>query len=299
VKTRTREVRRDGRAPTLFDAPASPVFFSADVARLLGVGVRRVRDLARAGLCRPGRRGRRYLFAFQDIILLRAAHGLIGQRVPTRKVRQALGHLRRQIDPARPLSAVRIFADGRQVIVRDGRTAWEPDTGQMMLQFDVGELARAAGVVVPVTRHAKRDRGKQKRQSASVLFERALRLEEEDPKAARHTYQLALELDPEMSDAYVNLGRLLHEEGEVREAMALYRHALHQNPNDPVAHYNLALALEDEGDGRSAATQYRKALEADPEFADAHFNLGRLLEKLGQRKQAIEHLIAYKQLTEE
>lgn len=300
MKTRTREARTRDRTPTLFDVPASPVFFTADVARLLGVGARRVRDLARAELCKPGRKGRRYLFSFQDIVLLRAAHGLIGQRVPTRKVRQALGHLRRQIDPTRPLSAVRIFADGRQVIVRDGRAAWEPDTGQMMLQFEVGDLARAAGVVVPVSaRHAKRDRRKQKRQSASVLFERALHLEENDPKAARETYQLAIELDPDMSDAYVNLGRLLHEAGEVREAMTHYRQALRQNPRDPVAHYNLALAFEDQGDTRTAAAEYRKALEADVDFADAHFNLGRLLEKLGQRKQAIEHLLIYRKLTEE
>jgi tetratricopeptide (TPR) repeat protein len=301
VKSRTREAKaRDRRTPTLFDAAAPPVFHTADVARLLGVTPRRVRAMARAELCHPGRTtGRRYLFSFQDIVLLRAAHGLVGQRVPTRRVRQALRHLRRQLDPSRPLSAVRIFADGRQVVVRDGRSAWEPDTGQMMLLFDVADLARAAGVVVPVAaRHAKEHHSR-KRESADVLFERALQLEDRDPRAARETYRLALELDPHLSDAYINLGRLMHEEGQVKEATELYRRALKRVPDDPVALYNLALALEDQGDARGALTHYHRAIDADPAFADAHFNLGRLLERLGKRKQAVEHLLQYKRLTEE
>ena len=301
MKRRGREAKtRDRETPSLFEAPAPPVFYTTDVAKLLNVSPRRVRDMVHAGLCHAARRRRRYLFSFQDIVLLRTAHGLIGQRVPTRRVRKAMGQLRRQLDPTRPLSAVRVFADGRQVVVRDGGAAWEPDTGQMMLLFDVGELARAAGVVVPVAaRRSRKDRHSQKRQSAGVLFERALRLEDGNTKAAMEAYQLALELDPGMSDACVNLGRLLHEGGRVREAMALYRRALHQAPGDPVAHYNLALALEDQGDSRAALAHYHHAIESDPEFADAHFNIGRLLERMGQRQQAIEHLVAYKKLTEE
>lgn len=298
MRTRSRAANeRERRAPSLFDAPVPPVFYSADVARLLGVSPRRVRDMARAELCRATRRGQRYLFSFQDIVLLRAARGLIDQRVPTRRVRLALGHLRRQLAPGRPLSAVRIFADGRQVVVRDGQRAWEPDTGQMMLLFDVGDLARAAGVVVPVS--ARHSKGRRRRgQSAEVLFERALHLEEKDPKAAQRAYQLALEIDPDLSDAYVNLGRLLHEEGQVNEAMKLYRHALARARQDPVAHYNLGLALEDDGDIPEAIRHYESALRVDPEFADAHFNLGRLLERTGKRTEAMEHLVAYKKLTE-
>lgn len=273
------------------------MFHTADVARLLGLSPRRVRDMARAELCRATRHGHRYLFSFQDIVLLRAARGLIEQRVPTRRVRLAIGHLRRQLAPGRPLSAVRIFADGRQVVVRDGQRAWEPDTGQMMLLFDVGDLARAAGVVVPVSaRHAteRRRRG----QSADVLFERALHLEEDDPAAARRNYQLALEIDPDHSDAWVNLGRLLHEEGDLETAVAHYGRALARRPGDPVAHYNLALALEDREDFGGAITHYRAALETDPDFADAHFNLGRLLERSGNRREAMAHLVAYEKLTE-
>lgn len=296
MKTRQAKAR-ERRTPTLFDAAVPPVFHTGDVARLLGLTPRRIRAMVRADLCRPGRRGRRFRYSFQDIVLLRAASSLIAKRVPTTRVRQALRSLRGQLDPSRPLSAVRIFADGRQVVVRDGRRAWEPDTGQMMLLFDVGDLARAAGVVVPVAaRRRKRERGQG--QSAAVLFERALHLEDTDPRAARETYQLALELDPSMSDAYVNLGRLCHEEGAVAEASELYRQALRHVPDDPVAHYNLALALEDASDAAGAVRHYHHAIEADPKFADAHFNLARLLERAGKRQQALEHMLQYHRLTE-
>jgi tetratricopeptide (TPR) repeat protein len=192
---------------------------------------------------------------------------------------------------------VRIFADGRQVVVRDGASAWEPDTGQMMLLFDVGELARAAGVVVPMSARRSR-RSRARGASATALFERALRLEDKDRKGACDAYQLALELDPSLSDAWVNLGRLVHEDGRVAEATSHYRRALQVAPSDPVAHYNLALALEDQGDIPGAVRQYREALRSDAGFADAHFNLGRLLDRLGQRSQAVQHLVAYKQLTD-
>jgi hypothetical protein len=44
-----------------------PVFYAADVAKRLGVTARRVRDRARAELCRAGHRGHRWLFSFQGI----------------------------------------------------------------------------------------------------------------------------------------------------------------------------------------------------------------------------------------
>src|SRR6266404_1374152 len=258
-----RSRRRDSRATLVKGAQAATwlnrgrgeTFGAADVARILGVPVSRVYAMTRAELCQPARHGRAFEFSFQDLVLLRAAHDLIQKKVPTRRVRQALRELSRHLAPGRPLSAVRICADGRQVVVRDGRTAWEPDSGQMVLQFDLRKLARDAGVIAPtaarrpVTIARKPDR----RRAAFVWFDQALALEQDDPGAARAAYLQALEINPLMSDAYINLGRLMHEAGDRREAMRLYRLALEQAPDDPVAHYNVALVLEDDQDPNGAA----------------------------------------------
>jgi tetratricopeptide (TPR) repeat protein len=273
---------------------------TADVARILRVPAVRVRALVRAGLCQPGRRGRAYDFSFQDLVLLRAAHGLLRAEVPLRRVKRALRELSRQLPPDRPLSGVRICADGRSVVVREGRSAWQPDSGQAVFTFDVSELARKTGVIVkvPARRRATDAAVPDHTKVASGWFDRALALEQVDVAAAATAYRRALEIDPDLGDAYINLGRLVHEGGDPAEAMRLYQEALKRVPDDPVAHYDLALALEDQQDSAAATAHYHRALELDPDFADAHFNLGRLLDQLGQRGQALRHLLAYKRLTE-
>jgi hypothetical protein len=100
----------------------------------------RVRELVRAGLCAPSRHGKRYAFSFQDVVVLRAAQGLLENRVPLSRVRRALSTLAEELPRDRPLSGLRIYADGRQVVARDGAAAWHPETGQTVLNFEVDEL---------------------------------------------------------------------------------------------------------------------------------------------------------------
>jgi Tfp pilus assembly protein PilF len=255
--------------------------------------------MARAGLAPRLLRGRALEFGFQDLVLLRTAHGLLKAEVPPRRVRLALTHLARQLAPDRPLSGVRIYADGRQVVARDGRAVWRPDSGQVVFSFEVDDLARCAGVVVPVQRRRKRATSPpDTRQEAVAWFERGLALEQDDVAAAGTAYRRALECDPRLGDAYINLGRLAHEGGDIGEAARLYHLALECSPNDAIAHYDLALALEDLHNSNEAVSHYERAIAIDPEFADAHFNVGRLLERLGRCTQAMQHLLTYKKLTD-
>jgi len=276
---------------------ATRVFSTADVARILGTTPARVRSMVRAGLGEPLLRGHAFEFKFQDLVLLRTAYGLLKAEVPPRRVRLALIRLSRQLPPDRPLSGVRIYADGRQVVARDGRGVWRPDSGQLVFSFEIDDLARRAGVVVPVQRRRKRATAPaNQKQEAAAWFERGLALEQDDVAAASTAYRRALECDPRLSDAYINLGRLTHEAGNIGEAARLYHLALESSPSDAIAHYDLALALEDLHNGSAAVLHYERAIAIDPEFADAHFNLGRLLERLGRRTQALRHLLAYKRL---
>jgi tetratricopeptide (TPR) repeat protein len=274
------------------------VFRTADVARLLGIRPRRVRDMARAGLCQPGRRGRLYQFSFQDIVLLRTAHGLSQAGVRPERIKRALGQLKRQLPPERPISGMRIVADGRGVAVREGRRAWEPESGQQVFVFDVEQLAHETRVLVPASSR-RAPRGAQRRDAESALdwFNRGVALEAEDERAARAAYRRAIEIDPELGDAYVNLGRLHQAQRDLRTAIDLYRQALQRLRDDPVVHYNIALALEDARDTDTALAHYHHAIRLDPGFADAHYNLGRLLETIGRHDQALQHLLAYRRLT--
>ena len=269
---------------------------TADAARILGLSEARVRELVRSGLCRPARAGRRYAFSFQELVVLRAAAGLLAKNVPMARVRRALAALVRELPPDRPLSGLRIWADGKRVAVRDGGAAWEPETGQTLLDFDLDSLAERVADLRKVGERGERGESAQAR--ALAEFERGLDLEDDDPAAACDAYGKALELDPNLVDAWVNLGRIAQASGSAAEAVRLYHHALERSPDDPVIHFNLALALEDARGAAPAATHYERALALDPSFADAHYNLAALCEKLGRKADALRHYHAYKKLTE-
>jgi tetratricopeptide (TPR) repeat protein len=272
---------------------------TVEVSRILGMREARVRDLVRAGLVRPVRRGRGYAFSFQDLVVLRAAQELLARHVPAARVRRALAGLAAKLPEGASLSGLRIFADGREVAVRDGSTAWQPATGQVVLDFAVDELARRVeGLGRTSEAKAGGPSAATDGESARAAFESALDLEDEDPEAARDAYRRALALDPDLVDAYVNLGRLAQEAGDAREAARLYHLALERSPEDPIVHFNLALALEDLRAPDRAVAHYQRALALDPDFADAHFNLAGLCEQLGREAEALRHYHAYKKLTD-
>src|SRR5688572_32811272 len=114
---------------------------TAEVTRLLGIDERRVREWARSGLCRPARRGRRYAFSFQDLVVLRAAKGLVEAHVPPSRIRRAVAALARELPEGASLSGLRIFADGRDVAVGIAGSRWQPATGQRLFEFEVDGLA--------------------------------------------------------------------------------------------------------------------------------------------------------------
>jgi tetratricopeptide (TPR) repeat protein len=270
---------------------------TSEAARILKLPEGKIRELVRSGLCRPARDGKSYAFTFQELVVLRTAAGLLAQNVPLARVRRALAALSSDLPAERSLSGLRIFADGKRVAVREGGTAWEPETGQVLLDFGVDELAEQ---VADLRAHTAREEKDEDDPHSRALreFERALDLEEDDLAAACSAYGKALELDPDLVDAWVNLGRIAHHSGNAKEAVRLYHHALEHSPDDPVIHFNLALALEDARGAGPAASHYERALALDPSFADAHFNLAALCETLGRKTDALRHYAAYRKLTE-
>jgi tetratricopeptide (TPR) repeat protein len=268
-------------------------YSARDVARLLDLPVEEVRRLARAGFVAPRRGTRGALrFSFQDLVLVRAAAGLLRSRVPAARVRRALARLRAGLPEGRSLASVHVAADGRDVVVREGGRAWRPDSGQLLLDFDVADLARR---VAPLVREAARARGPGALDAES-FYRWGCDLEPGALREARAAYERALALDPAHPGANLNLGRLLHEAGDLSGAEARYRQALASQAQEAVAAFNLGVLLEDRGRDPDALEAYARALRADPSLADAHFNASRVLERLGRRKEALRHLGTYRRM---
>ena len=271
-------------------------YATREVADLLGLSRDQVRSYVRSRFLEPERGPRgAYRFSFQDLVFLRTAKGLLAARVGPRRVRRVLARLRDQLPDGRRLAGLHITAEGGRIVVDDGSARWQPESGQILFDFDVAEIARKAA---PVVRHAFR-RAREEAAGefgAEDWYQWACELELSSAAEARAAYGKALELDPAHADAHVNLGRLLHEGGDARAAEIHYRCALDARPADPTAAFDLGVALEDLGRAREAVEAYERVVRIDPGYEDAHYNAGRLYEGLGDTASAMRHFKAYRKL---
>ncbi len=115
--------------------------------------------------------------------------------------------------------------------------------------------------------------------------------------AAANWYRKALEIDPYLVPAIINLANIHYGRDELAEAQALYERAIGLDPDFFEAHFNLGNIYHDLGRFQEAASCYRTALGLNPQYADAHFYLAITLEKTGFSVEAKPHWRAYQQLS--
>jgi tetratricopeptide (TPR) repeat protein len=271
-------------------------YATREVADLLGLSRDQVRSYVRSRFLDPvrGPRGA-YRFSFQDLVFLRTAKGLLAARVGPRRVRRVLARLREQLPEGRRLAGLHITAEGGRIVVDDGSARWQPESGQILFDFDIAEIAKKAA---PVVRHAFR-RAREEAGGgfgAEDWYQWGCELEPSSAGEAREAYRKALELEPAHADAHVNLGRLLQEAGDARAAEIHYRCALDARPQDPTAAFDLGVALEDLGRAQEAVEAYERVVRIDPGYEDAHYNAARLYERIGDSAAVVRHLKAYRKL---
>jgi tetratricopeptide (TPR) repeat protein len=268
-----------------------------DIERVLHLSRSTIRGLIDVGFVTPTRGPRReYRFSFQDLIVLRAARALIQAKVSRRRIRRSLEDLRKHLPETMPLSGLSINAVGDRVVVRDGNSQYQVDSGQYVLGLDVS-------VEDGVLRVVEKEFGPRPEEAippprdAFEWFDEALDLEENgDVDGAIKAYQQTVALDSQNVAAWINWGRLLHGRGDKREAEVVYLRAIEQCGPDSVLMFNLGVLLEDLGRTQAALEAYQAAVGEDPALADGHYNLARLYEALGQPQHAIRHLGQYRRL---
>lgn len=263
---------------------------------MLGLPVERVRAFIRSGFVAPEKdENGRIALTFQDVVLLRTAKELVSQKISPRRVKAALAKLSAQLAPERPLTGVSITADGHEIVVRDGDEVWSPESGQVLFDFAIQEVADK---VAPLAKKKAREtRADGSERSAEEWFAHACELELASPADAIDAYRRAVAADPEHFEAQLNLGRMLHEQRDLRAAEACYRAALEVDPHSATAHFNLGVVLEDLRRPSEAVDAYRAAIAADMTARDAYYNLGLLYERQGKRSLALRYFNAYRRLS--
>ncbi len=252
-------------------------YSQSDLTRIFQLTRPLLRALAREGYIPPAARHGKTTYSFHHLQILRTAQALRDAGIPGPKILRALENIRNT-------RAWAIGASGKDVEIREGGQSWEAASGQYALQL--ASLAATRVSSLPVI--AQPPPGVA---AAEALYARGYALESADAVAARAAYEAALRAHSEHLEARVNLGRLLHLDGELSEAERVYRQS---QTVSALLSYNLAILLEDLGREAEAAAAYREALAQDPYLHDAHFNLSRLYERASLPREALRHLLAYR-----
>jgi len=233
-----------------------------------------VRYLVKCAVIRPIlRTNADTYFAFPDLAVIRQANDELGQGAAFRSVVRGLIASRQ----GQMAFDFRLDAAPAKILTLHRRVA-EP---------------RLPGRPTPVAA------GDYDRVGAEEYFRQASALDDGDEsrlEEAAAAYRKALELDPYLVAALINLANIHYSRDELAEAQALYDRAIGVESDFFEAHFNLGNIYHDLGQFSEAQACYEEALRLNPFYADTHFYLAVTLEKLDQSGEARPHWRAYQQL---
>ena len=112
----------------------------ADLRRILRLDGSKLRACLRAALLPIPQGESSCTYSFQNLVVLRTAKGLTEAGVSVARVRKVLECLERQLGEENAISSLKIYASGKRVVVWDGASRWQPDSGQFLLNFETGQM---------------------------------------------------------------------------------------------------------------------------------------------------------------
>ena len=232
-----------------------------------------IRYLVKCGIVRPVlRTNADSYFAFADLAVIKQANDDIEKGVSFRAVVRAL------------------------TASRDGQ-----------LVFDF-RIEAAPAKIITLRRPSQEKSAKLADASAAVIRDTALAesyfregssLDDGDESSieeAAIAYRKALEHDPYLVAALINLANIHYGRDELAEAQALYERAIGLESDFFEAHFNLGNIYHDLNRFAEAQACYRESLRLNPYYADAHFYLAVTFEKMGCSQDARPHWRSYQQL---
>jgi tetratricopeptide (TPR) repeat protein len=111
-----------------------------------------------------------------------------------------------------------------------------------------------------------------------------------DTAGVEKHYRDAVAADPKAQDAHYNYGVFCYVAGRRKDAKTAFETTLAINSGHAGAHTNLGAMLQEQGDLTSAARHFARAVGLDPNQHLARFHLGRIYANQGRYAQAIEQL---------
>lgn len=112
---------------------------------------------------------------------------------------------------------------------------------------------------------------------------------EQIEKAEAH-FREGLSQNPNRDDLYYNHGVLMFRENRIRDAKIAFERALAINPYNGQAQTNVGYILQTEGRLKESKAMLEKAVQNSPNSRLAHFHLARILIHFNQLPDGIQHL---------
>jgi tetratricopeptide (TPR) repeat protein len=263
-------------------------YSTSEVSDLVNLPQDVIREYARTGLLdSEHQKSKHYRFSFQDIILLRTAKELNESGVKKSRLSKILLKLKADLPSNRSLTSYSIRVEGAEVLIRDNAELYNPESGQVLFDFAISDLAGEVAILSKKAFHEAE--ASEHVVCSDDWFDLGVDLEAVSPADAPAAYLKAIELDPNHSDAFTNLGRLAQEARDYDAAEQYYRSAIAAEPQNVLAAFNLGTLMEDIGKTEAAIEAYITASS----FADSHHNLARLYELQGNHLLAERHLQTY------
>ena len=262
----------------------------AETRRLLSISERQLKTWEQQKLVPPCDS-----YGFRELVALRTLERLRRARVAPAQIRRALAALAKKLRHIQdPLTQLRLYVDGKRVRVEVEGRAMEAESGQLLLDFDPGELNRLLEFRVPDPGQLDRE----KKQEGERWFQRGLELEQTGGPVEQvvEAYEKSLELDPGSAGALVNLGTIYFNTRDWKKAERYYLKALEADPEYALAHFDLANLYDERGEQKKALEHYSAALRISPHYADAHYNVALLYQGSNQTMKAVHHWTAYLKL---
>lgn len=235
-------------------------------------------------------------YTFSDIVTLKTLIKLRQSGVPPARIRLAHTALRQMLaEVEKPWSELQIKGSGKNVIVQFQGARLEPVTGQFLLEY--APAANEGDRIRPFKRVGRRKNytSEEKKAVAERFFLAGLRYEETggpSDKAIR-AYQKAIEINPDAVGAYINLGTIYYNLGQLEAAESCYQSALSIDPGYGLVHFNLGNVADEKNDWQTARQFYEEAIRRDPAYPDPHYNLALVYEKLGFHGKARQQWLRY------
>lgn len=215
---------------------------------------------------------------FQDLLVVRRLHGELQRGASFRAV----------------LRAIKTTRAGQLVL--DFRKDARPGQVVVLNQPPVVVQARAslesAGIAAAESAPADPSLAEQYFRLASTLDDGTI----ENQERAAAAYRKALESDPHLVPAVINLANIHYASDELIEAQALYQHAIGLDPDVFEGHFNLGNIHHDLGRFADAERYYRRALAICPGYPEVHLYLAVVLEKAERPADARIHWQSYRNL---